>query len=266
MGVSVDTSRQRRARAAVVASSRRTRAANLNVQELRRGTDKFHKLKAKLTAKKSAEAQLICRRRISLNYVRKILVEEEEDTVDVILLLVDAEDVVHGFALLTKKLLAPWTPPGWKWEYTDTDGTTTYTHTASGRTVVDDLDAVWHGRDETDADVFHKPSLHILLLCAKPGYDANTLVSYAESMVSTRRMYHPRVPRERIKCLSLGAVNAKVARHYATKYGFHEDGVCDDTDAPARRFVSEWNRAYEETGLYGRFMSKKVTRKKVTSS
>ena len=178
------------------------------------------------------------------SYVVKLFAEEE-DQVDCLVVAVDGHGEMDGFAMLSNKLLAPWVPPEWTWEFAPFHERfeTVYTHKKTGRVVHDDLDEVWTGRHETDADIFSARSAHILLICATRGTCAALM---GEVHRVARRWRAPNV--------SLGAAHERLVRHYRDRYGFSTTHLARRRGGAA--FIEDWNRAYAQSGLYGTFMSK----------
>ena len=221
----------------------------------RRGTDAYRRAKTRLLRLMRTKRGKELMRSVPADYV-KVEFEEQEDRIDFVCLLESGtrRDIV-GFALLTKKLMTSWVPPGWTWRYLSTTEQkrigreTVYTHAETGRTVYDDLDEVWKGRDESEPSIFKVRTLHIQLLCG-PGHGA-TLMRRIEQLATDLGL----------DALTLGAANDDLQKHYAKRYGFDDDRVgCKERSTKSRALIDEWNRAHKESdGFYGEFMSKCLT-------
>lgn len=222
------------------------------------------------------QAHTVCRKRFPASYVRQLF-GEPEDSVDYLVIAYTMQtrrekkkgmvawQRVEGFAMLSKKLLGPWTPPMWRWRPAeakdhkhDPQAETVYTrHDKAGKvveTVYDDLDTVW--KDKKETDFYHQPSIHILLLCARSQI-GQALVARIEDVARS----------EGRACLSLGAADARLVHHYAKHYGFRATppigcaGASKKNDKEhddEKHFIDDWNRDSETCGI---FMSKCVKSK-----
>lgn len=210
-----------------------------------RGTPEYEDAKKRVLALVRRQPRLL--RTVPASYVRRLFLEEE-DRIDYICTLGDGGEPLVGFALLTDKLLTSWVPPGWQWVYVSGAGRETkYTHRATGRVMYDDLDEVWKGRDESDADVFKVRSLHVQLLCAPKGRGAE-LMEIVERLAHTLGL----------DSLSLGAANEELQTLYHDRYHFTDTRLGCARPSPASRSVfAEWHRAHTQSdGLYGHLMSR----------
>lgn len=188
---------------------------------------------------------------VKMSYIKKLF-EEEEDIVDYICMQYWGR-IFNGYMLLTKKLLCDWVPPGWTWEYIGEKDPmyahheTRYTNTQTGLVVYDNLDRVWRGRSERDSDVFSVDSLHILFVCARNRKGCHLMHAADECAI-----------RLGIRCVSLGAANPELCKHYSQRYKYRQDCVGRFSASESLRFLESWNRAFLHTNLYGTFMSKVV--------
>ena len=215
----------------------------------RRGTRPYERARRQIMALVEQRPQML--RTVPAEYVDKLFVEEE-DRVDYVCVL-EVHDGVRGFALVSDKLLTSWVPPGWTWRYlSDSEARRSgaehrYEHTATGRVVLDDLDAVWEGRDESDSDIYSVRSLHILLICAEAGLGYR-LMGAVEQLAE----------RLGIDSISLGAANDSLQTLYRERYEFVDDRIgCSRRSPHSRALIREWSRAHRESsGLYGHLMTR----------